>query len=211
MPEYDFSDFGGIADAPPPGATPAGGAAPPGAPPSKKGEGRGGAIKKLIPMLLPGVMGLVGALVGAGAMVFMGGGGESAAPAAPAPEGGEAPAAVEEVVPLPPPPPPPQRQNALQVYDLPPFTINLRGGGGGRVLRLTMSLQVDAGYVETLNQQSAEVRDAVNILVSDYTWAELEGLDGKNRLRDELLGRLNSVFAGQIQVERIYFTEFVVQ
>ncbi|MBN2799924.1 MAG: flagellar basal body-associated FliL family protein [Deltaproteobacteria bacterium] len=208
MPEYDFSDFGGIADDPPAGQgasssapVPSPGEAPPSA---------GGGMKKLMPILVPLVAALAGVGIGAGVMVFMGGSGDTVA-AAPAEAPVEEPAAVQEVVPTAAPPPPPQRQNTVEVYDLRPFTINLRGGGGGRVLRLTCALQVDAGYVETLEKQDAEVRDAINILVSDYTWSELEGLDGKNRLRDELLGRLNSVFAGQIRVDRIYFTEFVVQ
>ncbi|MCP4496703.1 MAG: flagellar basal body protein FliL, partial [Phycisphaeraceae bacterium] len=35
-------------------------------------------------------------------------------------------------------------------------------------------------------------------------------LDGKTRLRDELLGRINTVL-GTVRVDRIYFTQFVVQ
>ena len=54
------------------------------------------------------------------------------------------------------------------------------------------------------------LRDSIITLASDYTYAELEGLEGKTRLRDELLGRLNSLLDGA-RIERVYFTQFVVQ
>ncbi len=93
---------------------------------------------------------------------------------------------------------------------LDPFTINLKGSGGARVLRLRVELQADAKHEEKLTEQMARMRDAVLTLGGDYTWSDLEGADGKMRLRDELLARVNS-FGGKTVVDELFFTEFVVQ
>jgi flagellar protein FliL len=97
------------------------------------------------------------------------------------------------------------------VHDLGLFTVNLRGSGGGRVLRMEVSLETTEASLETVVAQEAQLRDTVITLVSDYAYTDLEGLDGKTRLRDELLGRVNTLMPPEARVERIYFTQFVVQ
>jgi flagellar FliL protein len=96
------------------------------------------------------------------------------------------------------------------VTNLGAFTINLRGSGGGRVLRLEVQLESKAAEAEAIKAREARIRDAVITAASDYTWAELEGTDGKTRLRDELLVRVNSA-AAPASASHIYFTQFVVQ
>lgn len=90
------------------------------------------------------------------------------------------------------------------------FTINLRGTGGGRVLRLEVQVEGPGAQAESIKARSAQLRDSIITAVSDYTWSELEGAGGKSRLRDELFARVNGAAAPSI-VERIYFTQFVVQ
>ena len=90
------------------------------------------------------------------------------------------------------------------------FTVNLRGSGGGRVLRIEVAVESTAGHANTLTARSAQIRDSIITAVSDYTWPELEGADGKVRLRDELLVRVNGI-TEPARVQRLYFTQFVVQ
>lgn len=96
------------------------------------------------------------------------------------------------------------------VVPLKPFTVNLRGGGGGRMLRLEVQVEVAKRHEEAIEAKKPVLRDAVLTLVSDQTYADLEGLDGKTHLRDALLRRLNGVL-DDIRIQRIYFTDFVVQ
>jgi len=98
-----------------------------------------------------------------------------------------------------------------QVHNLDKFTVNLRGTGGGRVLRLEVQVEVDEEDLPTVEEKAPVLRDAVLTLASDYTYADLEGIDGKMRLRDELLARLNTSLEDAASVRRVYFTEFVVQ
>jgi flagellar protein FliL len=97
------------------------------------------------------------------------------------------------------------------VVNLGTFTVNLRGSGGGRVLRTEVQVEVAARDADTVDTYKPVLRDAVIALASDFTYADLEGIDGKTHLRDELLGRLNTVLEGKPAVDRLYFTEFVVQ
>ncbi len=90
------------------------------------------------------------------------------------------------------------------------FTVNLRGGAGGRVLRLEVQIETPAAEAAGLTAHSAQLRDSIITAVSDYTWSELEGAEGKTRLRDELITRVNGVLA-PAAIGRLYFTQFVIQ
>ncbi|MEO0603754.1 MAG: flagellar basal body-associated FliL family protein [Myxococcota bacterium] len=96
------------------------------------------------------------------------------------------------------------------MHSLGKFTVNLRGAGGGRVLRMEVQVEIDSSQQSMLEAQTPLLRDSVLTLASDYTFGDLEGLDGKMRFRDELLARLNSALSVS-GIRRIYFTEFVVQ
>jgi len=100
--------------------------------------------------------------------------------------------------------------NPPALFNLGLFTINLRGTGGGRVLRMEVQVQADAGVVETLEERKPEFRHSIITMVSDYSYNDLEGRDGKVRLADELLARLNRhMETGRIN--RLYFVQFVIQ
>lgn len=64
--------------------------------------------------------------------------------------------------------------------------------------------------VRELDAQAPKVRDAIIILLSGKTYAELSTADGKMLLKNEVAARLNQIL-GTPRVVRIYFTEFVVQ
>ena len=96
------------------------------------------------------------------------------------------------------------------LFNLGLFTINLRGTGGGRVLRMEVQVETDATLVETLEERKPEFRHAIITMVSDYSYNDLEGLDGKTRLADELLTRLNRLMESG-RINRLYFVQFVVQ
>jgi flagellar basal body-associated protein FliL len=77
-------------------------------------------------------------------------------------------------------------------------------------LRLEVSVEGPPGQAAIIESKQAQLRDSIIAAVSDYTWNELEGAAGKTRLRDELYARANGVVA-PASVDRIYFTQFVVQ
>ena len=98
------------------------------------------------------------------------------------------------------------------VHSLGLFTVNLRGSASGaRVLRMEIGLETDIENVTIVEDSQAALRDTVITVVSDYNSIDLEGVDGKTRLRDELLTRANKLLPSNARVHRVYFTQFVVQ
>jgi flagellar FliL protein len=137
---------------------------------------------------------IVGGAAGFGGSSFMGGGDESAESGE---EGGEDGKDGED-------------GPAPGLFNLGLFTVNLRGTGGGRVVRMEIQVQTEAGLVDGLEERKPEFRHAIITMVSDYSYSDLEGLDGKTRLADELLTRLNRLMDGG-RINRLYFVQFVVQ
>ncbi len=88
--------------------------------------------------------------------------------------------------------------------------VNLRGGGGGRLLRIEVQIEGSAAAVAKAEARQSQLRDAILTVASDYSWSELEGSHGKMRLHDEFLVRINGILRPD-RVERVYFTQFVVQ
>ena len=90
------------------------------------------------------------------------------------------------------------------------FTVNLRDSSGGRVLQMEIQVETTLETAAKVEERMPHMRDSVILLASDYSYSELEGIDGKLRLRDEVHARVNAVLAPQV-VDRVFFTAFVVQ
>ena len=99
--------------------------------------------------------------------------------------------------------------SAPHLHDLGKFTVNLRGGGGGRTLRMNVQVQTSKLHQFDVEDATPALRDTILTLSSDYTYGDVEGLDGKQRLKDDLLGAVVRVVDPET-VDRMYFTEFVV-
>ncbi|MCG8532647.1 MAG: flagellar basal body-associated FliL family protein [Desulfovibrionales bacterium] len=98
-----------------------------------------------------------------------------------------------------------------QVVTLPSFLVNLSDPLGRRYIKLTLDVEVaDENAAKTLESASAKVRDAVILLLSSKTYADLASLESKLLLKNELVTRLNQVIGGS-KVVRVYFTELVIQ
>ena len=96
------------------------------------------------------------------------------------------------------------------ILSLGDMNINLRGWGGGRLLRIEVQVEGSADAVAKCEARQSQLRDAILTVASDYSCAELEGSAGKMRLHDEFLVRINGILRPE-RVERVYFTKFVVQ
>jgi len=98
-----------------------------------------------------------------------------------------------------------------KVTDLGKFTVNLRDSANTqRVLQLQVQVESELETAVKVEERMPQLRDSVILLASDYSYSELEGMDGKLRLRDEIQARINSVLDPD-NVERVYYTAFVVQ
>ena len=91
------------------------------------------------------------------------------------------------------------------------FLINLLDKDNSRYLKATMTLEVDSEETaEEIKSRMPQIRDAILLLTSNKTFAELQDLQGKMQLRAELIGQLNTLLA-KGRVQHIYITNFVIQ
>ncbi|MFA5183108.1 MAG: flagellar basal body-associated FliL family protein [Syntrophales bacterium] len=97
------------------------------------------------------------------------------------------------------------------VYPMEPFIINLQDNQGERYLKLIMQLEIsDPLGVKELDMLKPKMRDNILDLLSAKTYKELMDVGGKQRLREEIIMRLNSIVS-TAKITKVYFTEFVVQ
>lgn len=107
--------------------------------------------------------------------------------------------------------PPPPRPLIGTMWSIDPFIVNLADNQGERYLKVVMQLEVTDSMVSVqLEQLKPKLRDNVMDLLTAKSYAELMGSGGKQRLRDEIVLRLNS-FLTKGGIVRVYFTEFVIQ
>jgi len=98
-----------------------------------------------------------------------------------------------------------------EVVTLPTFLVNLADPLGRRYVKMTLDVEVrNPEAAAELNANQAKVRDAVILLLSSKSYADLASLENKIILKQELVDRLNQALNGS-KVIRVYFTELVVQ
>lgn len=97
------------------------------------------------------------------------------------------------------------------MVEIEPFIINILDNEGTRYLKAAITLEANnEPVVEEITQRMPQIRDAILLLVGNKTFGELADLQGKLQLRSEIRERLNKILTGG-RVQKIYFTEFVVQ
>ncbi len=100
---------------------------------------------------------------------------------------------------------------AANIFPLDPFIVNIYDGQELRYLKVKIELEMVSPAIKAeIDGKIAPIRDSILILLSAKTLRDIEDVQGKNALKDEILGAINkSIPPGKIA--KIYFTDFVVQ
>ena len=93
---------------------------------------------------------------------------------------------------------------------LDPFIVNLFDGEGVRYLKVKIEMQIKDIHLENIRKMIPQVRNSLIILLSSKKYSEIGSIEGKVRLRQEILYRLHRIL-GEGKVKDVYFTDFVVQ
>ena len=93
---------------------------------------------------------------------------------------------------------------------LDPFIVNLFDGEGVRYLKVKIEIQIKENLRDEIKRMIPQVRNSLIILLSSKKYAEIGSIEGKVRLRQEILYRLHRIL-GEGKVKDVYFTDFVVQ
>lgn len=94
---------------------------------------------------------------------------------------------------------------------LDPFLANLADETSSRYLKMSLQVEfVDAEPPAAFEARLPQIRDVILTLVTSKTFADIRTAEGKERLREDVIDRINHVLA-QEAVKSVYFTEFIVQ
>ncbi|UFS72337.1 flagellar basal body-associated FliL family protein [Geomonas sp. RF6] len=100
---------------------------------------------------------------------------------------------------------------ATNVYPLEPFIVNIYDGQEIRYLKLKVEFELATPEVKgELDAKQAPLRDAILVLLTTKTMQEIQDLQGKNQLREQILAAVGKI-ATPGKVTKVYFTDFVVQ
>jgi flagellar FliL protein len=100
---------------------------------------------------------------------------------------------------------------ASTIFPMEPFIVNIYDGQELRYLKVKVELEMaNAGLKAELEGRLAPIRDAVLVVLTTKTLQEIQDVQGKNQLREEILTAISKIVA-QGKVTKVYFTDFVVQ
>lgn len=97
------------------------------------------------------------------------------------------------------------------IYPMDSFIVNLLSESGSRYLKVSLDIELSSNRLASeMDTKRSVVRDIIIRTLSSKTFEEVSTLKGKERLKDEIVARLNEVLADG-HVRNIFFTDFVVQ
>jgi flagellar protein FliL len=96
------------------------------------------------------------------------------------------------------------------IVSLDPFIVNLFEEDGVRYLKIRLDLELVNCEQEFVDKKTPKIRDSLIILLSSKRYEDIGSMEGKMRLREEILYRLDRVL-GEKKTKQVYFTDFVIQ
>ena len=97
------------------------------------------------------------------------------------------------------------------MYPMDNFIVNLLSESGSRYLKVTLDIELSGEELAPeMDRKKSLIRDIIIRTLSAKTFEEVSTMKGKDRLKDEIVSKLNEVLADG-HVQNIFFTDFVVQ
>jgi flagellar FliL protein len=97
------------------------------------------------------------------------------------------------------------------MYPMDQFIVNLLSDRGSRYLKVSMDLELENEEMTAeLDTKKAVFRHLIIRLLSSKTFEDVATAKGKDRVKNEILDKLNEVLSDG-EIVNIFFTDFVVQ
>jgi flagellar FliL protein len=94
---------------------------------------------------------------------------------------------------------------------LEPFMVNLARTKGSRILKVTVTLELNNPAVQPeVEDNRQKIMDSILVLLSSKTFEDVYSIQGKFKLKDEITTRVNR-FLAMGHVKEVYFSEFLIQ
>jgi len=105
----------------------------------------------------------------------------------------------------------PEEAKIGPMVEIKEFVVNIIGEDTTHYVKASLSLELDKdSTLDEVNKRMPQIRDAILLLISNKTFAELQDIQGKNQVKAELKSKINS-FLKTGSISNIYLTDFVVQ
>ena len=110
-----------------------------------------------------------------------------------------------------------QKEPKIAVYYKfdPPFVVNIQGQATSRFLQLTLeAMTYDQTVTTEIDQSMPVIRNNILLLLSSLTYEQVSTLEGKQKLREDILKEIQNVLKekiGKPGVEEVYLTSIVMQ
>lgn len=97
------------------------------------------------------------------------------------------------------------------VMELEPFLLNLADRNELRFLKISIKLELDRPEEKTDYQNKVPaIRDALLVLLSSKESQLLRTVNGKRRVREEIMTRVNGIIS-KGEIANVFFTDFIIQ
>lgn len=91
------------------------------------------------------------------------------------------------------------------------FTVNLKDSRGAHFAKVDVEIEVDDDFVkEELRKLTPRIRDFIVVTLSSKTYEQVESVDGRDFLREEIRNKING-YLTRGQIKAVYFTQFIIQ
>lgn len=88
---------------------------------------------------------------------------------------------------------------------------NTADSNGDRYLIMTIAVELNnADDLNAINKKKAEIQDHINLVISNYTAAQLNNLKDRKNIKKELGITINKVI-GKKAVRNLFFTKYILQ
>jgi flagellar FliL protein len=95
--------------------------------------------------------------------------------------------------------------------ELDPFLLNLADRDEVRFLKVSIKLELDRPEEKTdFQNRVPAIRDALLVLLSSKESQLLRTVNGKRRIREEIMTRVNGVMS-KGKISNVFFTDFIIQ
>ncbi len=109
----------------------------------------------------------------------------------------------------------PEDPKAIYFAVNPKFQTNYQVNGRQRLFQVALTLVTrDHSVIAALSKHAPSIRNKVVILLGGQSFENLQTLDGREGLREELLVGIQEILSSEIGkpgIERVLFTDFVMQ
>ena len=97
------------------------------------------------------------------------------------------------------------------VMELDPFLLNLADRDDLRFLKVSIKLELDRPEDQTdFQNKIPAIRDALLVLLSSKESQLLRTVNGKRRVREEIVARVNTIMS-KGKIANVFFTDFIIQ